>query len=136
MSSRSCVLLHNPAFPANDSAKKLTARRGIAMKATGIVRRADDLGRIVIPKETGCIISHAFGNKITICPIAVLSRYTFFSQRLFPQQQSQKLAVGEGIGMVGTVQDGVQILRVVFDLLGPQLGIAPKIPCQAPHQQG
>jgi AbrB family looped-hinge helix DNA binding protein len=27
------------------------ARQGINMKATGIVRRIDDLGRVVIPKE-------------------------------------------------------------------------------------
>ena len=31
--------------------RNLAARRGIDMKATGIVRRVDDLGRIVIPKE-------------------------------------------------------------------------------------
>ena len=74
--------------------------------------------------------------QIPIFRIAALTGIRFLLHRLFPQQQSQKLAVGEGIGTVGTVQNGVQILRIVFDLLGPQLGIAPKIPRQAPHQQG
>ena len=37
------------------------------MKATGIVRRIDDLGRVVIPKElkTGCTCNRSF--KVTFC---------------------------------------------------------------------
>ena len=31
--------------------KKISERLDILMKATGIVRRIDDLGRVVIPKE-------------------------------------------------------------------------------------
>lgn len=31
--------------------KKINERLDISMKATGIVRRIDDLGRVVIPKE-------------------------------------------------------------------------------------
>ena len=42
---------HNSPFPANNTTVELTARSGKDMKATGIVRRVDDLGRIVIPKE-------------------------------------------------------------------------------------
>ena len=41
----------NSPFPANNTTVELTARSGKDMKATGIVRRVDDLGRIVIPKE-------------------------------------------------------------------------------------
>ena len=39
-----------PIFPQT-LALGITTRRGTNMKATGIVRRVDDLGRIVIPKE-------------------------------------------------------------------------------------
>ena len=59
-----------------------------------------------------------------------------FSAYLLPQQQSQKLAVGQRSGIIGTVQDSVQVLRVVFYLLGPQLRIAYEIPRKASHQQG
>ena len=40
-------------FPANTTTrtKKSTAGGFFDMKATGIVRRIDDLGRVVIPKE-------------------------------------------------------------------------------------
>ena len=38
-------------FPQTIPPRNLAARRGKTMKATGIVRRVDDLGRIVIPKE-------------------------------------------------------------------------------------
>ena len=48
------VSIHNSPFPANTSTEE-TAKDGHKgennMKATGIVRRVDDLGRIVIPKE-------------------------------------------------------------------------------------
>ena len=44
-------LPHNLSFPANNTTVELIARSGKDMKATGIVRRVDDLGRIVIPKE-------------------------------------------------------------------------------------
>ena len=47
--------IHNSPFPANTATGKkraLTRFKGEeTMKATGIVRRVDDLGRIVIPKE-------------------------------------------------------------------------------------
>ena len=35
----------------NRFAKKMQQRRILRVKATGIVRRIDDLGRIVVPKE-------------------------------------------------------------------------------------
>ena len=40
-------------FPclANTNSVICKSRRSIYMKATGIVRRIDDLGRVVIPKE-------------------------------------------------------------------------------------
>ena len=46
--------IHNSPFPANTSTEETAkdAHKGESiMKATGIVRRVDDLGRIVIPKE-------------------------------------------------------------------------------------
>ena len=47
--------IHNSPFPANTSTGANRASRASKekriMKATGIVRRVDDLGRIVIPKE-------------------------------------------------------------------------------------
>jgi stage V sporulation protein T len=49
------VSIHNSPFPANTSTGENRASRASKekriMKATGIVRRVDDLGRIVIPKE-------------------------------------------------------------------------------------
>ncbi len=42
---------HNLPIPANNSLGKSKQERKRNMKATGIVRRVDDLGRIVIPKE-------------------------------------------------------------------------------------
>ena len=48
-------IIHNSPFPANTSTGANRASRASKekriMKATGIVRRVDDLGRIVIPKE-------------------------------------------------------------------------------------
>jgi AbrB family looped-hinge helix DNA binding protein len=47
-------IIHNSPFPANTSTGVNSALRFKGeknMKATGIVRRVDDLGRIVIPKE-------------------------------------------------------------------------------------
>jgi stage V sporulation protein T len=46
-----CKTLHSRAFPADNKTVKSPHRREINLKATGIVRRIDDLGRIVIPKE-------------------------------------------------------------------------------------
>ena len=43
------ILIYYTKYWANQEKKKL--RRNIKMKATGIVRRMDDLGRVVIPKE-------------------------------------------------------------------------------------
>ena len=37
-------------FPHTNSKAKI-CNGGISMKATGIVRRIDDLGRVVVPKE-------------------------------------------------------------------------------------
>lgn len=48
------LIIHNSPFPANTSTGVNSALRFKGeknMKATGIVRRVDDLGRIVIPKE-------------------------------------------------------------------------------------
>ena len=48
------LFIHNSPFPANTSTGVNSALRFKGeenMKATGIVRRVDDLGRIVIPKE-------------------------------------------------------------------------------------
>jgi AbrB family looped-hinge helix DNA binding protein len=44
---------HNPFAVGNDMriSQIIQCRRGFDMKATGIVRRIDDLGRVVIPKE-------------------------------------------------------------------------------------
>ena len=44
-------ILHNSPFPANNTIGNAAQGEERNMKATGIVRRVDDLGRIVIPKE-------------------------------------------------------------------------------------
>lgn len=43
--------MHSLSFPAQTIPATITKNGGINMKATGIVRRIDDLGRVVIPKE-------------------------------------------------------------------------------------
>ena len=51
--SQSVAEVHNPANIADNNlaGKNVCKRRKKKMKATGIVRRIDDLGRVVIPKE-------------------------------------------------------------------------------------
>ncbi len=51
LSCRGKSIPHNSSFPANNSFGKSKQGEERNMKATGIVRRVDDLGRIVIPKE-------------------------------------------------------------------------------------
>ena len=41
----------NKKFSFSNNITKLKEKGGIILKATGVVRRIDDLGRIVIPKE-------------------------------------------------------------------------------------
>ena len=45
------AVLYYPAFIVQNITVIILHWRGLNMKATGIVRRIDDLGRIVIPKE-------------------------------------------------------------------------------------
>lgn len=42
--------MHN-FFPLTNNRHKVNKKEKIILKATGVVRRIDDLGRIVIPKE-------------------------------------------------------------------------------------
>lgn len=47
------------------------------MKATGIVRRIDDLGRVVIPKEIRCTMRIREGDPLEMFLYIILLRYIF-----------------------------------------------------------
>ena len=54
---------------------------------------------------------------------------------LFFQQDTQQIQIGEGRVIIGCIQDGFPVIRVVFDLLGIQLGGAQHITAEGAHQQ-
>lgn len=43
--------MHKNSFFCHNKINKVMIKEGKILKATGVVRRIDDLGRIVIPKE-------------------------------------------------------------------------------------
>ena len=55
--------------------------------------------------------------------------------KLFFQQQIKKFFVGEGGFGVGCVQDGVDVVGVIFDLLGVGLGRILQVAAQVADQQ-
>ena len=71
---------------------------------------------------------------VLILPVELLLPLFQLLAPALGQQMSQKLGVGQGGGGISAVQDGVHIIRVVFDLLGIKLSGFHSIAAQGAHQ--